>query len=107
MALHDDSQLEGVEVIPKVFFSSEKSTLEALVAQQERPFRIFSGYAGWGGGQLDAELKAGGWLTAPAHRHHIFGEHEDLWQDVTHSIGSEITDRAFRIRHRPTNPRDN
>ena len=24
------------------------------------------GYTGWGAGQLDAEMKANGWLTAPA-----------------------------------------
>jgi putative transcriptional regulator len=107
MALHNDAELDGIEVIPHVYFSSERSTLEALVAQREKPFRIFSGYAGWGPGQLDDELQAGGWLTTRAHRRHIFQDHEDLWQDVTHAIGAEITDQALRIRHLPVDPRDN
>jgi putative transcriptional regulator len=107
MALHCDPDLEGVEVIPDVYFSSEKSTLEALVAQRERPFRVFSGYAGWGAGQLDGELQAGGWLTLPAERDHVFVDHADLWQEVTHAIGAEITDRALRIRHAPDDPRAN
>ncbi len=107
MALHPDSELDGVEVIPDVYFSSEKSTLEALVAQREKPFRIFSGYAGWGTGQLDGELLAGGWLTTSANRQHIFADHRDLWQQITHAIGAEITNRALKIRHQPTDPRDN
>jgi putative transcriptional regulator len=107
MALHDDADLDGMEVIPHVYFSSERMTLEALVAQQEKPFRIFSGYAGWGPGQLDDELKAGGWLIARTHPHHIFQDHDDLWQNLTHSIGAQITDQALRIRHLPVDPRAN
>src|SRR5690606_2829339 len=30
------------------------------------------GYAGWGPGQLDAEIAANGWLTAPAHKRIVF-----------------------------------
>jgi putative transcriptional regulator len=107
MALHCSSELEGVQVIPDVFFSSERSTLEALVAQRELPFRIFSGYAGWGAGQLDGEIQAGGWFTARASREHVFRDHDDLWMEVTHGIGAEITDRALRIRHVPSDPRAN
>jgi putative transcriptional regulator len=107
MALHCDRELEGVEVIPGVYFSSEKDTLEALVAQSEKPFRMYSGYAGWGAGQLDGELHVGGWLTAQAHWDHLFKDHADLWQEVTHAIGAEITDQALRIRHVPSDPRAN
>lgn len=107
MALHCNPQWEGVEVLSNVYFSSEKETLETLVAQREHPFRVFAGYAGWAAGQLDAELQAGGWLTARANRDLIFGDHDDLWLEITNSIGTEIIDRAMRIRHRPSNPRDN
>jgi putative transcriptional regulator len=27
---------------------------------------VFSGYAGWGEGQLDDELRSGGWVVQPA-----------------------------------------
>jgi putative transcriptional regulator len=107
MALHGHPDLEGIEVIPHVYFSSEKSVLESLVQQQTIPYRIFTGYSGWGAGQLENELKLGGWLTAPARREHVFEDHDGLWQRVTHTIGEAITRQTLKIRHIPDDPRQN
>jgi putative transcriptional regulator len=107
MALHTDPDLEGLEVLPEIYFSSERQVIETLVAQQAHRYRIFSGYAGWGPGQLEGELKLGGWLTAPAHADHIFGSHDELWQRVTHGIGDQITRETLNIRHVPIDPRSN
>jgi putative transcriptional regulator len=44
-------------------------------------FRAFQGYAGWGPGQLEAELQAGAWLTTPADNEVLFGTPaKALWQ---------------------------
>ena len=41
---------------------------------------MFAGYAGWGEGQLDAELSSGDWITAPATPEDVFTEvPEQLW----------------------------
>ena len=105
MALHSDPTLDGHEVISGVYFSSERDVLESLVMQQDAPCRIFSGYAGWGGGQLDEEMRVGGWLTMPAQWDHIFGEDgESLWRRIVNTIGDEITRDALRIRHVPSDP---
>lgn len=46
------------------------------------------GYAGWGAGQLDAELQTNGWLIAPADDHIIFGPHaETKWEQALAKIG--------------------
>jgi putative transcriptional regulator len=43
-------------------------------------FRLFTGYAGWGPGQLEGELAAGAWAVVPATGQILFGTpHEDLW----------------------------
>lgn len=45
--------------------------------------RIFGGYAGWSGGQLEGELAAEGWLVLDARPEDVFSEHpEDLWRCV-------------------------
>ncbi len=109
MALHTLTNLEGIEVIPKVYFSSQKSDLEFLVEHPEPPFHMFSGYAGWGPHQLEEEMQRGGWLTTPAHWEHVFARDDDdeLWRRVTHEIGAEITNQTLKIRHAPIDPRNN
>jgi len=51
------------------------------------------GYAGWGPGQLDAELQANAWLTVPADEELIFDDAlNDKWERSMHKIG---VDYAF------------
>ena len=45
------------------------------------------GYAGWGPGQLEAEIQANGWLTAPADPATVFGTRDaDKWSAALRSI---------------------
>ena len=46
------------------------------------------GYAGWGPGQLDAEIQANGWLNVPADQEIIFSrERHSLWEQSLNLIG--------------------
>ena len=47
-------------------------------------FRVFVGYAGWGVGQLEAEIDEGSWFVVDAEPvRDVFGAHPDgLWADV-------------------------
>ncbi|HEV8421110.1 MAG TPA: YqgE/AlgH family protein, partial [Actinomycetota bacterium] len=48
-----------------------------------RRARVFAGYAGWGGGQLEVELELGSWIVEPALEEDVFtGQPEKLWSDV-------------------------
>jgi putative transcriptional regulator len=45
--------------------------------------RAFAGHAGWGPGQLDAEVQSGDWILEPARREDAFCEAPDqLWHSV-------------------------
>ena len=53
--------------------------------------RLFAGYAGWGGGQLEAEMAAGGWFTFDAvPSDPLTGEPEELWAAVLRRQGGRI-----------------
>lgn len=46
------------------------------------------GYSGWGPGQLDHEMEAGAWMTAPVEREALFGwPYEERWRRAFLSLG--------------------
>ncbi len=51
--------------------------------------RVFAGYAGWGPGQLEAELEAEAWILEEVHADDPFAE-GDLWADVLERKGGEF-----------------
>jgi putative transcriptional regulator len=49
------------------------------------------GYAGWGPGQLDAEIQANGWLQVPADEHLVFGHDlEAKWELAMAKLGIDF-----------------
>ena len=68
------------------------ATIDILkaIAQGAGPRRkiLALGYAGWGAGQLDAEIKANGWLSVPADEDLVFGGDLDgKWMRAMGKIG--------------------
>lgn len=104
MAVHELAEYGEEEICEGVYFASQRDNLLAIVAQDQREYRIFSGYSGWGGGQLEGELKAGGWLVVPANADLVFADSEHIWQDVVHEIGDEILLDSLDIQNRPDDP---
>lgn len=49
-------------------------------------FRGYAGYAGWGPGQLDAEIARGDWKVIPAQADSVFSDHpQTLWRKLVQS----------------------
>ena len=66
--------------------------------------RVFAGYAGWGEGQLEAELADEDWILEPALPDDAFTEEpEELWRDVLRRKGG-IYELVARM---PEDPRVN
>lgn len=104
IALHDRADLSETEVMADVYLSTHKDKLEELVAKCHRPLRIFTGYSGWGAGQLEGELKAGGWLLTPATGPLIFGPYENLWDEAIARVGAEILRDVLPPGGAPSDP---
>ena len=90
MAVHMSTFLSEEEIVPGVHLATQKDNIHRLVTHSNKPFRVFSGYAGWGPGQLDQELEAGGWLTAPAESTDVFSAPDEMWKRVSQNIGREV-----------------
>jgi putative transcriptional regulator len=53
--------------------------------------RLFSGYAGWDSGQLEAEIEEGSWYVMPAEaRDPISADPEGLWRRVLKRQGGAL-----------------
>jgi putative transcriptional regulator len=104
VALHRVKSAAEADVLPGVHFAAHKEKLQKILNQTSKPYRFFTGYAGWAGGQLDGELQVGGWLSAKAKKDLIFYEGEDLWEKLVRTIGEGILGDAIKTRHVPENP---
>jgi putative transcriptional regulator len=104
VALHRVKSAAEMEVLPGLYFAAHKDMLQKVISQSSKPFRFFTGYAGWAGGQLEDELKAGGWLTAKAKKSLIFHKGDDLWEQVVRTIGEGILGAAIKPKHVPDDP---
>jgi putative transcriptional regulator len=71
------------------FVPASADDRDALVAALRRR-RVFAGHAGWGPGQLEAELEEDSWIVGPALPDDVFAdEPEELWATALRRKGKE------------------
>jgi putative transcriptional regulator len=104
MAVHADRSAAEMEIVPGVYFAAQRENLEKLVHQHEHPYRLFVNHSGWGGGQLENELKQGAWFTLPATVEFVFADYDELWKRIAFRIGDAFWASALGIRHFPAAP---
>ena len=67
-------------------------------------FRVYLGYAGWGPGQLEREVEAGGWWVFPGDAKNVFDAHpETLWTRLIEKTELQIA-RLWNYRLSPFVP---
>jgi putative transcriptional regulator len=91
--LHSDdynSPDSTMDVADGVALTDTREVLDALgdMAQRPRQALLALGYAGWGPGQLESELRLGVWLTCEPDEELLFGEdHPAKWAAALAKLG--------------------
>jgi putative transcriptional regulator len=65
----------------------EKSLTDHLASSK---FRVYLGYAGWGPGQLENEVRLGAWTTIHGVKYVFDSEPETLWQRLDRETHSQL-----------------
>jgi putative transcriptional regulator len=77
----------GLLVLGRIGFPAPDAGIDELTEATARR-RVFAGYAGWGEGQLDAEVDQGDWIAHSAVPDDVFTEvPEELWSTVLTRMG--------------------
>jgi putative transcriptional regulator len=87
---HDPGGAETITVGEGLHLSASAQVLRHLMetTTPDDESRFLLGYAGWSGGQLESELAASAWLTAPVSKEIIFGTPaERMWETAIRSLG--------------------
>jgi putative transcriptional regulator len=87
----DPNDIESVQVCPGIYISGSATLLRRLLEGERPPrTRLLMGYAGWGAGQLDAELRESAWLIMQIELDLIFDvPPADMWEAAIRRLGAE------------------
>lgn len=97
---------EGFAAVPGALpcFTMDLDLDATLAATHVTHLRMFSGYAGWGPGQLQAEILAGAWFVTDARHSDVYTAHPELlWEKV---LRRQPDSRRWFI-HYPDDPQFN
>jgi len=85
LAEFDDVDNAAAPIFDRVGFMPADAEPDELSISR---LRLFAGYAGWGAGQLEAELEEPAWIVVAAEPDDAFADDpEELWRTVLHRKG--------------------
>ncbi len=79
-------------VLADIYSIARKALLEKSINDHldSSKFRVYLGYAGWGPGQLENEVRLGAWTVVNGTRY-VFDSHPDsLWQRLNRDVHSQL-----------------
>lgn len=87
----DPRDEDAVQVCEGLYISGSATLLRRLLdGDPPARTRLLMGYAGWGPGQLDEELRASAWLISEVQTDLIFDvEAEKMWETAIRSLGAD------------------
>jgi putative transcriptional regulator len=89
----DSPPKDASSVSGKLYLIASEHGIESALAEKRRSseLRIFLGYTGWGPGQLDHEVRLGGWYIFDYDERLVFDDHpETLWSRLIEKTGLQI-----------------
>jgi putative transcriptional regulator len=88
---HDYDDLPGMRIADDLLLSTSPDLLQRLLEPNPpTTARLIVGYAGWGPGQLEAELNASAWLIGEVDRDLIFNTPPDrMWETAIRRLGAD------------------
>ena len=75
---------------PPAWITGDDDHLRILLRRPDARVRYVSYYSGWGPGQLDEELRVGGWLCGDGDPELIFGDPDEAWEKAVKQCGQSI-----------------
>jgi putative transcriptional regulator len=103
--LHSDdynASHSTLEVGPGLALTDTREVLDALGDPGRRPrkFLLALGYAGWGAGQLEQEIRQGAWLTCDADEPLVFGRNlAARWDAAMAKLGVRPERLSAQVGH--------
>jgi putative transcriptional regulator len=96
-----DGWSSSLSLSDDIMITTSKDILLALGTDKAPDkFMVTLGYAGWGPGQLEQELKENSWLTTPANTEIIFDTPvEQRWKKSTEKMGIDLAHLSTDIGH--------
>jgi len=82
----------SIEVTPGIMVTTSRDVLAAIArGQGPDQYVVALGYAGWGDGQLENEMRENAWLSIPVDRAIVFDlPLKDRWERAVSALGVDI-----------------
>jgi putative transcriptional regulator len=86
-----DADDAGIRIAERLHLSTSPDLVRRLLEPHSPPHaRLIVGYAGWGAGQLEAELQASAWLMSEVDRGVIFDvPPAEMWETAIRRLGAD------------------
>ena len=107
IALHQNPLVAERYVLNDLYVAVNQEQIKRLFDSGDKDVQLFLGYSGWGAGQLEYEIEAGGWFVGDACASDIFDDVTDLWKKAAGDIGNKIMFQDATPAHIPNDPSNN